>query len=253
MDLINSESFKRKATSIDSSDDDDAENDKNQQPDEAPLSSVEAGGGGGACEADGGAETVPTKRQKKSSKASKKQALRRSEDSIEIADISKIVSSLEAEKFSGVTSKDASSSEKWFYEIFKQSENVGVPFLNPTVAYDLLGSFLIEKNAGRTAQGMDGFLERLHENYKTYSYGNSPYESCGLTFLSPLFESERISDIKDVDRRRTGPAMRKGVVKCRKCRSKYTHSAPKQDRSGDEPMSFIHDCRMCGEHWKTSG
>jgi DNA-directed RNA polymerase subunit M/transcription elongation factor TFIIS len=122
----------------------------------------------------------------------------------------------------------------------------------PAEAYDVFGSFILESQGATDEKMTNTFFTKYATNVKRQT-ASSPYDALGFVFSSPLFEEQRIQDVRDVNRRRTGPAMRKGVVKCRKCKSKYTDSRPKQDRSGDEPMSFLHDCRVCGEHWKTSG
>lgn len=196
-----------------------------------------------------GSKTSGSGAKAKGKKASQKKQIdsKRKDDEIDASELYKILSSIE-----GISETDASNIQTWFSEIIKQQQTSSSLSLTFSLAYDAIGSYLIEKTRGKIDDD-EKFFKRFIDNITTFSSGNSPYEACGVTFLSPLFEAERIGDIKDIDRRRTGPALKKGVVKCRKCKSKYTQTEPKQDRSGDEPMSFYHDCRMCGEHWKTSG
>jgi len=239
---LDSEKFKKQATSVDSSDDD---------VDDAAIDrdTIDGDVDDGPSPTEAKTKATASEEKKEASKATKrkKAAFKRKDVEMDFSDLSAILNTLD------LAPSEVSSVETSLVKMLSVSEMA----LSPTLAYDAVGSYLIEKatkgGAGHATSSPDVFFNRFLKNCETYAQSDSPYEAYGITFLSPLFEGERIGDIKDLDRRRTGPAMKKGVVNCRKCKSKYTTSRPKQDRSADEPMSFLHDCRMCGEHWKTSG
>lgn len=266
---------------LDSSDDDDAVTTR-AAPQKATFSDDQPLSSGTACQpstkrrgraptssgaAAGATETSETTTTTVRKPKSKKQAKKRNSDEIQTLEevYEKITEALKFVSSGGETSTKKIS-EQMIARGVEMLAATSLPAsstrsasasknFTPADAYDVFGSLILETQGKISERMADDFLKRHTSSVKvsSESAAETPYDSLGFVFSSPLFEEQRIQDVRDVDRRRTGPAMRKGVVKCRKCKSKYTDSRPKQDRSGDEPMSFLHDCRVCGEHWKTSG
>jgi hypothetical protein len=100
------------------------------------------------------------------------------------------------------------------------------------------------------------FMEKFKQSLEI-DVGFGKYDARGVVFSSPVFSKDRKKEILDVDRLRVGPKLMEGVQQCitRSCRLQpsVVVSREKQVSSADEPSTFFHSCRRCGEQWRTRG
>ncbi len=101
--------------------------------------------------------------------------------------------------------------------------------------YEIIG-MIHEKGYKETHK----FLSELTESEELTINGK-------LIFKSPIFESEQIKYLGEIERMRDKIEREtKGLFPCKKCGSKNTNDTSRQNRSGDEMATFYIICNSCG-------
>lgn len=113
-------------------------------------------------------------------------------------------------------SKDYSKKEKIIYDL---SNELKIDYNN--LAYDKLGELYL----------MNEILDGANWDSKVYDNIREKIE----------IENKRVINPPDV---------KKGIFKCKKCKSEKTWSYQLQTRSGDEGMTNFITCSNCGNKWK---
>jgi hypothetical protein len=126
-------------------------------------------------------------------------------------------------------------------------------FNNVWEIYDTFATVVLETN---DSDEVTVFMEKYKKSLEI-DVGFGKYDARGVVFASPAFTKDRKKEILDVDRLRVGPKLMEGVQQCitRSCRLQpsVVVSREKQVSSADEPSTFFHSCRRCGEQWRTRG
>ncbi len=98
------------------------------------------------------------------------------------------------------------------------------------IAYEKVGQLLTVDKDGRKKISEDMALKR--KGWESFAYK----------------DIKNKQDIEN-DRIVNPPEVKKGIYKCKKCKSEKTWSYQLQTRSADEPMTSFITCVDCGKRW----